>query len=108
VSEEVKPAAFEQFAIVELFGHQTLAGKVTEQVIAGTGFLRIDVPREDGSIVTRLQNPKSVYGIRPCTEEVARAAALRLYGIEPIAPVDFAKRLPEHDDDGDDYPEDPE
>lgn len=96
--------SFDQWCVVELFGHQQLAGKVTEQVIAGTGFLRVDVPRADGSFVTRLQNPKSVYGIRPCTEEVARAAALRLHDVEPVRPVDFSKQLPagRDDDQGDD------
>ena len=35
---------FECFALVEIFGHTRIAGKVTEQVIAGTGFVRVDVP----------------------------------------------------------------
>ncbi len=35
---------FEQFAIVELFGHQIIAGLVSEQVIGGQGFVRVDVP----------------------------------------------------------------
>lgn len=32
------------WAIVELFGHARIAGRVTEQVIAGQGFIRADVP----------------------------------------------------------------
>ncbi len=104
MSEEVK--AFEHWCVVELFGHQQLAGKVTEQVIAGTGFLRVEVPRADGSFITRLQNPKSVYGIRPCSEDVARAAAARLVDVEPIRPVDFSRQLPagRDDDEGDELP----
>lgn len=88
---------FEHWAVVDLFGHQRLAGRVTEQVIAGTGFLRIDVPREDGSFVTKLQNPKSVYAMAPCSEEVAREAAKRLGGVEPVRPM--VLQLPQHDDD---------
>jgi hypothetical protein len=96
---------FEQWAVVDLFGHQRLAGRVTEQVIAGTGFLRIEVPRDDGTSVTKLQNPKSVYSLQPCSEEVARECAKRLIGIEPIRPMEF-KQLPgasaieDRDDDG--------
>ena len=36
--------AFEQWAIVEIFGHQRIAGKVTEQTIGGCSFVRVDVP----------------------------------------------------------------
>lgn len=39
---------FEQFAVVELFGHQIIAGKVSEQVIGGQGFVRVDVPAIEG------------------------------------------------------------
>jgi hypothetical protein len=35
---------FKTWAIVEVMGHQTFAGFVQEQVIAGTAMLRIDVP----------------------------------------------------------------
>ena len=93
MSDETKP--FECWAIIELFGHTKLAGRVTEQVIAGAGFLRIDVPRGD-SFVTKLQSPKSVYGMTPCTEEIARAVAKTLYGVEPIVPVG-APALPSRD-----------
>lgn len=40
---------FEQWAIVDLFGHTRIAGKVSEQVIGGCSFVRVDVPeRGDG------------------------------------------------------------
>ena len=35
---------FEQTCIVELMGHNMIAGKVTEQTIGGQGFVRVDVP----------------------------------------------------------------
>lgn len=34
----------EFYAIVELFGHQRIAGKISEQTIAGQNFIRVDVP----------------------------------------------------------------
>ena len=35
---------FDQWAVVELFGHQQIAGRVTEASIGGCSFLRVDVP----------------------------------------------------------------
>jgi hypothetical protein len=34
----------EQWAIVEIFGHQRIAGRLTEQTIGGCSFVRVDVP----------------------------------------------------------------
>ncbi len=39
---------FEAWAIVELFGHQKIAGRLTEQTIGGCHFLRVDVPDVNG------------------------------------------------------------
>ena len=38
---------FEAWAIIELFGHNQIAGKCTEQNIAGSNMLRVDVPETD-------------------------------------------------------------
>ena len=40
--EEQKP--FDQWAIVEVMGHRSFGGRVTEQTIGGTSFIRVDVP----------------------------------------------------------------
>lgn len=68
---------FLSWAIVELFGHQRIAGLATEQTIAGSGFLRVDVP-EVGEIqpFTRIFGPSAVYSIIPTSEEIARAYIL--------------------------------
>lgn len=65
------------WCILELMGHRRLAGYVTEQEIAGAGFLRIDVPA-DGDEVAAVQfyAPASVYAITPTTEELARKVAV--------------------------------
>lgn len=66
---------FEQFAIVELFGHQVIAGKVSEQVIGGQGFVRVDVPTVDGQDgFTKFYGAGAIYAISPCSEETMLAA----------------------------------
>lgn len=83
--EETTPK-FEHWAIVELFGHQQIAGHVTECVIAGQGFIQVDVPTvEDQPGYTRLLGPSSIYSIIPTTEEVCRAFVDRRVGA-PIQP----------------------
>jgi hypothetical protein len=37
-----KPETFEEWALLELFGHQRLAGRVTEQQLGGASFVRVD------------------------------------------------------------------
>lgn len=70
---------FEQFAIVELFGHQVIAGKVSEQVIGGQGFIRVDVPAVDGEeAFTKFYGSGAIYAITPCDEDTALAAVLGL------------------------------
>ena len=44
----MKETTFEEWAILELMGHRKLAGKVTEQTIGSSTFVRIDVPGGDG------------------------------------------------------------
>lgn len=67
---------FEAWALLELFGHNRIAGKVTEQTIGGGSFIRVDVPdTTESKGFTRLLNPSAIYAINPVTEEVARGLA---------------------------------
>jgi len=67
---------FEQWAIVELFGHNRIAGMVTEQTIGGCSFVRIDVPPiENRSGFTKLYGQGAIYAITFTDEETATAAA---------------------------------
>lgn len=77
-----KTEAFDGWAILELMGHRRLGGRVSEQVIAGAAFLRIDIPGpEPGAvasvIATQFYSAAAIYAITPTTEEVARAVASR-------------------------------
>lgn len=77
-SEETKPA-FEGWAVVELFGHSTIAGYVTEVSLFGTAFMRVDVPETNGNPgYTKMFGGNAIYGITPTSEEIATQAASRI------------------------------
>ena len=74
---------FEAWGLLELFGHQRLAGRLSEQTIGGCHFIRIDVPEvEDGAEdvpeYTRFFSNGAIYGMTITSEEVARALARNL------------------------------
>lgn len=76
---ENEQTKFETWAIVELFGHNQLAGKVSEQVIAGQSFIRIDVPKTKSCPeFTKYHLPSAVYGITPVNEDYANRMAERI------------------------------
>lgn len=81
----------ELWGVVELFGHTRIAGKLTEQNIAGANMLRVDVPESKSQPpFTRFLNHAAIYAINPTTEEVARSIAERLEN-KPIDSWDIRK-----------------
>jgi hypothetical protein len=89
---------FETWAIVELFGHNKIAGKVSEQTIGGSSMVRVDVPDTEASPkFTRLLNVSAIYAINPVTEDVATAYAGRLQS-KPIEVWDAREVLKRIDD----------
>lgn len=69
-------ARFEEWAVVEIMGHRRLAGRVTEERIAGADLLRVDIPAGD-AFTTQYYGGSSIFCLTPVTEQVARAAAAR-------------------------------
>ena len=65
---------FDLWCIVELMGHQKIAGKCTEQSLAGVNMLRVDVPEtEKQPAFTKFYGGTAIYAINPVDEETAIA-----------------------------------
>ena len=73
----------ERYAVVALMGHRQVAGRVSEEMFAGTPMCRVDIPLADGSFSTRLFGGSAIYEITFVEEDVARAVAKR----DPAHPV---------------------
>ena len=62
------------WAILELFGHTILAGKISKCEIAE--FVQINIPEtKDIPAWSKMISPKAIYAITPCTEKVAKDKA---------------------------------
>jgi hypothetical protein len=94
----------ETWAIVDLFGHQRLAGLVSEAAIGGASFIRVDVPGVDGQAAfTRYFGGAAIYSISPCSEAVAKAL-VRVSNPRPVSLYDLPQ-LQEHTKQEDEYDE---
>lgn len=86
------------WALVELMGHRRRAGQVAEVEMCGSKLLRIDTPVGEGEAVTEFYGGGAIFSIRPCTEEVARAAADSIGDPRPVAPLSYRLAAPEPED----------
>jgi len=99
---------FDSWAVVELFGHQQIAGRVTEASIGGCSFLRVDVPNQPSTeaqdfysgqpalpAYTRYFGQGAIYALNPCSEPVARRVAERIRAQPPIPfePIPTSRQL---------------
>lgn len=95
MTDQTTPAPFQQWAIVEIMGRQTVAGLLTEQTIAGAGFLRIDVPTTSTQRAwSRLISPQAIYAITPVPEDIAMARAESLR-VKPLTEWDLPTEMRE-------------
>lgn len=101
---------FEAWGLVEILGHSQLAGRLSEEVIAGGNLLRVDVPQNipgEAEFRTEYVGPNSIYRLRVTTEKVARELAARgqteptyAYGLRMQSPA-LEDRSNSIDDDDD-------
>ena len=75
---------FDLWCMIELFGHSRIAGKCTEQNIAGANMLRVDVPETNSQpAFTRFLSSGAIYAINPITEDIASKIAENL-NVSPV------------------------
>ena len=76
---------FEQWCIIEIMGHQRLAGLASEFTLGGQSMVRVDVPAVKGrQAFTQLIGVQAIFRLSFVDKDVALAAAERL----EIKPVD--------------------
>lgn len=93
-----KTNSFNEWALVELFGHQKIVGKVSEATLAGGAFLRVDVPEFNGNpAFTRFYGPGAIYSINPVTEEIARGLMTQYEPVSRFELPQIAERASDHD-----------
>lgn len=90
---------FEAWCLVELFGHQKIAGLCTEQNIAGCNMLRVDVPETSQPAFTRFFGSAAIYALNPIDEKTARSMADKLQ-VKPIDSWDISHLLKKYDENG--------
>lgn len=82
--------AFEAHCIVEIMGHQIIAGKVSEETHFGSPLMRVDVPKTSKrDSFTVYYGGGAIYKITPTTEEIC-AAFVEKQEPEPIKPYMLA------------------
>lgn len=101
----------EGWGIVELMGHQRVAGRLSERSIAGSNLLQVDIPINDTEFRTVFHGGSAIYALHPTDEKTARLAARGMssrpvyqYEIERQLQLEAPRRKPGSaapDDDGD-------
>ena len=82
--------AFEVWAIVEIMGHQVIAGKVSEETHFGSPLMRVDVPKSSKrEEFTVYYGGGAIYKITPTTEEIVKSFVEK-QDPEPVKPYMLA------------------
>ena len=97
---------FEQWGILELMGHQRTAGRLSEEMIAGSNLLRVDIPVNAHDFRTAYYVASAIYALHVTSEETARKAAGAMSTKPPYAYLLESERLPRIASDADDEPDD--
>jgi len=96
ITEPAAPAQPGEWGILEVMGHRTAIGRISERELAGKPMLH--VVRADG--IVQWYSPESLYALTPCTEQQAAEAARRQY--QPGLPYGLRAITAASDDDEDD------
>jgi hypothetical protein len=94
-TSSAQDSQFDEWALLDLFGHQRIAGRVRNASIGGGSFIRLDVPAiGEQEALTRFISPNAVYSITPMSEKTVRTLIKSGLRCEPISRYDVSKLLP--------------
>lgn len=62
-----------QYAIIELFGHQTLVGRIEEVERFGTKMLSVEILFRNELLPAALHGGAAIYRLTPCSADIARS-----------------------------------
>ena len=101
---------FNGWAILEVFGHRKLGGRVQVNPPEMPGMVRIDVIAESNTpLATQYYGPTAIFCMTPATEETARRMA-KASTIRPVQPWELpaleSRPVPIHDDEAFTPPDD--
>lgn len=83
----------EMWALIELFGHQRIAGKVTQCELGAGALIRVDVPAiGDRAPLTKFYNVKAIYGITPVDQATCERMAKDIRA-EPISEYSIQREM---------------
>jgi hypothetical protein len=81
------------WALVELFGHQRIAGRVSQSELGTGDLIRVDVPAVAGrDPLTKYYNVKAIYGITPVDEATATRMAQDIRA-EPVSEYSIQREV---------------
>jgi len=98
VANEQPQEGLKAWALVELFGHQRVVGKVTVDPVDFPGMVRVDIPdllKEDKIVrpgFTRYFGRGALYAVTPITEEAVRELLPHVDG-HPARPLSFREEF---------------
>lgn len=108
VTPPAEPARPEgDYAIVEVLGHRTIIGRISEVERFGTKFLAVEPIWQDAFLPAVLIGGASIYQLTPCSAKTAFARQAKYHGelppsigaIVPRPADEFAPRFLTHDAD---------
>lgn len=93
------------WAVVEIFGHTKLAGRVSTRKMGTNVMLQVDVPKGETEFShSRLYSPGAIFSINPTTEAVCRklTESSYAYNHKPIEYIPESRPALIDEDDADD------